>query len=287
MTGILLGVLAALSWSVHDLIVRHLADRLGPLRLALFIVLGGGLLLSIYVLAAGAPSGITQGGLGLSLALGAAYGMGIGGLYKAFGLGPVSVAAPLTAAYPALVVLWGVVNGLAPDPVQWLAVAATLAGAILMARAGPEDGGINAVLPGKLGLFLFSCALSVTGFAAAFVLGQRAAVAIGEFEAAWISRLTAFLVILPFAFGERRTGAKLAPHWLAIGAMSVLDVGGLVAVNASGHFPDRDFAALGVSTYGAVAVVLALIFLREKVSLGQWACIALIVAGVATLSVSQ
>ena len=59
---------------------------------------------------------------------------------------------------------------------------------------------------------------------------------------------------------------------------------GVTAVNASGHLPGKEFAAVGISGYGAVSVVLAMIFLKEKVSAGQWAGIAMIVGGVAAVS---
>jgi uncharacterized membrane protein len=69
--------------------------------------------------------------------------------------------------------------------------------------------------------------------------------------------------------------------------MGALDVLGVIAVNASGHLPGKEFAAIGVSAYGALAVLLAMIFLKEKVSGGQWIGILMIAAGVATMSMSQ
>ena len=70
-------------------------------------------------------------------------------------------------------------------------------------------------------------------------------------------------------------------------AMALLDVFGVIAVNASGHQPGKEFAAIGISSYGAMAVVLAMLILKEKVSAGQWAGILMIAAGVATLSMTS
>jgi drug/metabolite transporter (DMT)-like permease len=285
--AILTGMLAALNWSVHDLLARSLAGRVGPFRLAAAVMVLGGLLLTPFILWKGSAFAARGVGLGLSLALGAAYGMGIGGLYKAFSMGPVSVVAPLTASYPAVVMLWGVLGGLRPSLLQWLSIAVTLAGAIVISRSGHEDGGINAVARGKLFAFISFCVISLLGFASAFILGQNAAVAVGEVEAAWISRLTAALAILPFLVSEAKAEWPVSLTWLLIAAMAFFDVAGLIAMNASGHLPNREFASVGISTYAAIAVVLSAIFLKEKVSLGQWAGIAMIVAGIATLSVSQ
>ena len=62
--------------------------------------------------------------------------------------------------------------------------------------------------------------------------------------------------------------------------MGGLDVLGVIAVNASGHLPGKEFAGVGISAYGAVSVILAMFFLKEKVSPGQWVGLALIVDGV-------
>ena len=129
------------------------------------------------------------------------------------------------------------------------------------------------------------CLLACLGYAVAVVLGQSAAVIIGETEAALVSRPTALLAILPFVWSESRTSSLKPLHWLAILTMGGLDMLGLVAVNAAGFLPGREFAAVGISAYGAIAVVLAMMALKEKVSAGQWGGIALITAGVAGLAI--
>lgn len=286
MLAVLLGVGAALSWSVHDLFARSLAQIVGPFRLAALVMLAGGIVLTGFVIHNGTLLSAAQSGLALSLALGLAYGFGAAGLCKAFSLGPVSLVAPLTAAYPVLVLIWGVINGLEPTILQWLAAATTVAGAAIVAAAG-ERGSTIVTAPGTLRKILLYSIFSSFGYAAAVVLGQNAAVAVGETEAAWISRPAAMLALLPFLAGETRPAPLQLRHWLGILAMGGFDVLGLVAVNASGHLPSREFAAIGISTYGATAVVLAMLVLKEKVRPGQWLGIAMIVAGVATLSVSQ
>lgn len=286
MPVVFLGVFAALCWSVHDLFARSLAVRVGPFRMALFVMLAGGLLLTGFVLANGSVWTASRPGLWLAAGLGAAYGLGIAGLFKAFSLGPVSVVAPITAAYPLLVFLWGVTNGLDPTPLQWLATATTLAGGIVVARAKGRGGGISAIEKGRLARLLVYCALACLGLAASVVFGQNAAVALGEVEAAWVSRPIAVLALLPFIGGEAAAPRLLPRHWLAMLVMGTLDVLGVVAINASGHLPGREFAAVGISAYGALAVVLAMLVLKEKVAPWQWLGIMLIVVGVATLSMS-
>ncbi len=124
MAAVLLGVFAALCWSLHDVIARTFAARVGAFRMAALVMVSGGILLSFYVLYQGAIWQASWPALQSVLILGLAYGFGVGGLFKALSLGPVSLVGPVTSSYPVLALLWGVYNGLEPSALQWLAVAA-------------------------------------------------------------------------------------------------------------------------------------------------------------------
>lgn len=287
MLAVLFGVFAALCWSVHDLIARSMAEQIGAFRMAALVILSGGILLSFYVLYDGAVFSASWPALMSGFWLGIAYGFAVGGLFKAYSLGPISLVGPITAGYPILAVLWGVFNGLEPSLLQWVAVAATLLGAIIVSRSGTEDGGINVVAPGKMPTLLFFAAMAALGYSSSIVLGQRAAVMVGEADATWLSRATALLVLVPFMLGEGKFGPLTKRHWWGIFIMGGLDILGVIAVNASGHLPGKEFAGIGISAYGAVAVVLAMAFLKERVSAGQWVGIFLIVAGVAAISITS
>ena len=287
MAAVLLGVFAALCWSMHDVMARSLAARVGAFRMAALVMISGGILLSFYVLHLGTIWQASWPALQSGLILGLAYGFGVGGLFKALSLGPVSLVGPVTSSYPVLALLWGVFNGLEPSALQWLAVAATVAGAIIVARTGTADGGINAVEPGKIPALAFFCVMASLGYASSIILGQNAALEVGEFEATWLSRATALVTILPFMLNEAKPLPLKHLHWFGIAAMGALDVLGVTAVNASGLLPGKEFAAVGISAYGAGSVLLAMIFLKEKVAPGQWAGILIIVCGVATVSVTQ
>jgi drug/metabolite transporter (DMT)-like permease len=284
MLAVLLGVFAALCWSLHDLVARSFAARIGPIRMAMAVMLAGGVFITAVVLFRPGLWQADRHGLLVAILLGVAYGAGVGSLFKAFSLGPISLVGPITAAYPVLVVLWNVAMGLSPSLAQWLAVASALAGAVIVARTGHHEGGINAVARKDVAPLFFFCLTASIGYAAAVLLGQRAGVLIGEYEATWVSRWSGTLALLLFLFGEAKP-LPLAPrHWWGIAAMAVLDVAGLTAVNLSGFMPGQEFTAIGISSYGALAVILAALVLKERVSAGQWAGIALILSGVAVIA---
>jgi drug/metabolite transporter (DMT)-like permease len=287
MTAVLFGVAAALCLAVHDLLARVYAPRLGPLRMGLWIMVLSGLMMTAIVAVRGTLFAASAEGLVWALGLGVAYAAGAGGIYKAFSLGPISVVGPLTSIYPVFVVMWGLVHGLAPTPLQWIATIVALSGAALVSRSSTPDGGFNAVLPGKLAALLIACAVCSAGYAAAVILGQKAAVMIGEIEAAWLSRATAIALFAMVAAGEPRLQPVRPRAWWGIAAMGALDSGGLISVNASGHLPGKEFAAVGISGYGAMSVMLAALLLKESVSMAQWAGIAMISIGIAMLAWPQ
>ncbi len=284
MIAILLGLFAALCWSLHDILARFYARDIGPNRMAVLVMLIGAALLAIPAMQGSAIWNADATSLAFAVLLGVAYALGVGGLFKAISLAPISVVGPFTAGYPALVVLWGLLNGLDPSAWEWLAFVMILAGAAVVARTGHPDGGVNAIAQGKLPLVIASCAIACLGYAASVVLGQAAAATLGEFETTFVSRFPAAALLLVPAFSES-TRSRPVPRigWVGIIAMAILDVLAISGINYAGRFPNKELASMGISAYAGLGVLLAMIFLKERVSPGQWLGIAMIVGGVGIL----
>ena len=284
MIAILLGLFAALCWSVHDLVARKFAEAVGPYRMALMVMLVGAAVLALPVFLNGRVLTGNSHAYQTAALMGVSYAIGVGALFKAFSLAPVSVVGPFTAGYPALVVVWGVVNGLSPSASEWLAIAVIIAGAVVVARSGDTDGGVNAIAQGQFPVVVAASALACLGLAGAVTLGQAAAITLGEIETTFLSRFSAALILVPMAFRDHTSNAVVSRNgWLGIIAMAVLDVLAVSGINYAGQFDNKEFAAMGISAYGALAVLLGMLFLKEKVSAGQWLGIAMIVAGVGVL----
>jgi drug/metabolite transporter (DMT)-like permease len=66
--------------------------------------------------------------------------------------------------------------------------------------------------------------------------------------------------------------------------MGCLDVAALGTIAAAGNLPDPEFATVVSSTFGAVTVVLARLFLKEPIAPAQLAGMVLIFGGVAALA---
>jgi drug/metabolite transporter (DMT)-like permease len=282
-----LGLFAAVCWSVHDLMARKLAPTLGAYRMSIFVMLVGFVLLSPAIVASAGLQGGTWMELWPMIVLGVTYGVAVSSLFKGFAMAPVSIVGPFTAGYPALVVIWGMVNGLQPSLLQVLAIFAILAGAVVVGRSGQSDGGLNTVEKGKLPQVIFFCVLASVCFAASIIMGQNLSPRFGEIATAGMLRLPAALVLVPIAFREKGEMPKFRfSSWGLLAAMALLDISALTGINYMGRLPAKEMGAMGISAYGGIAVVLAMIFLREKVSLPQWFGIALTVTGVGVLGTS-
>ena len=287
MLAVLFGLFAALCWSLHDLLARKFASDVGPYRMAIGTLLAGGFLLAGIVLWNGTIFRTDPTTLELALVLGIIYGLALSSLFIAFSLAPVSIVGPATAGYPALVVIWGMINGLQPNLQQWTAMSAIIIGAIVVARMGPAEGGLNEVKADKIPLLIFSCIVAEVFFASSVVLGQKIAHNVGEFEATFLSRFPAALVLIPFVMREKSDVVMISSRaWLAIFAMGAFDVAAVSGVNYMGRLPNKEFGSMGISAYGAIATLLAMLVLKEKTTILQWLGIAMISGGVAVLAIN-
>ena len=88
MISVLLGLVAALCWSVHDLLARRFSAATGPFRMSMWIMLAGALLLVAPVLWRGQIWTADAYSISLALTMGVVYAFAIGGLLFAFSLAP-------------------------------------------------------------------------------------------------------------------------------------------------------------------------------------------------------
>jgi drug/metabolite transporter (DMT)-like permease len=284
MMSVLLGLAAALSWSVHDLLARRFASDQGPFRMSFWIMLAGALILSVPVLWRGQIfAGETQA-IVLALAMGLVYAFALGALLLAFSLAPVSIVGPLTAGYPALVVLWGLLNGHVPTPLQWSGIALILAGVLIVSRSGHNDDHVDTVAPGKMPLVIAAALVADLAFALTVIMGQSATEGLGEYEVTFLSRFPAAAVLLLLMLRDRASLKPLSNGGrISIMAMAACDVTAVTAINAAAWFPNRELGAMAISSYGALSVLMAMVFLGERVTRLQWLGIILVVVGVGIL----
>lgn len=279
------GTVTAITWGSADFIARFTGGRLGLLAALCGMMAASCLLLVAYAFATGMPW--VAPGEDWWAPLGAGLFIVAGTLLLYWGLvrGPVSVVAPIVAAYPLFSLGFALLEGVRPDLLQWLAIAGVLIGVAVVARYGREADAEAQARPGGLP---FTVALSI-GSAFTFALGiwflQRSQPIYGELQSLIAVRvLGAFgtLLLLFLLPGQRRP----VPWrwWPVLAVQGLLDGGAYLALQIGSRGPDATIAVVVASTFCVVPVLLARIVLREAITLPQWAGIVLVVASVAVLS---
>lgn len=156
MTAIVLALLATLGWGLGDF-VGGLRSRSLPLRAVVTGMLTGGLLTACF---AALAAGTAYPGNEILLP-GVVAGLGsviaISSLYKGLAIGSMSIVAPISAAYPVVPVVYGLLIGERPSTLQFAGMALIFAGVVVAsyvrgsaprlpgpvdrARGGATDGG--------------------------------------------------------------------------------------------------------------------------------------------------
>lgn len=286
MLSLTFGMIAALCWGVHDVCVRFAAARCGPATAFLFVLAIGALLIAPFALLSDGWSDLGTGSLTLAVLSGLSYAVGGYSLYRAFEIGPVRLVAPLIGAFPVLSVLWATLRGNPPTLPQMAAVAVIVAGVGLNAALsdghGPKDtAGSARRLRQAIVWSLAACA----GFALTFAFGQAASASDESLPLILVPRLAAFATVLLATVLLNRGALNLrsAPLGLML-VMGCCDAVALGLVQWSGTLPQPEFAAVAASTFGMVTVILAALFLRERMTLPQWGAVALVFAGIGYLA---
>jgi drug/metabolite transporter (DMT)-like permease len=94
-------------------------------------------------------------------------------------------------------------------------------------------------------------------------------------------RVTAIALVMFLAL---RSGIGVSRnHAAALSGMGILDAAALGAITFAASQPDAEFAAVVASVFGIVTVLLARVFLGERVNAAQWGSILLVFAGLGAL----
>ncbi|MCB1377150.1 MAG: DMT family transporter [Alphaproteobacteria bacterium] len=285
--SLLWGALAAFLLGTSDFLARFTSLRLGAVVAYTYVVVFGALLMTAFIFATGAELRFNAFGT----ALAAVHGLFVAAmslmLYAALARGPISLAVPIVAAHPVLILLYDFAIGASQLLFQQtLAAAIVVLGVIAASLFSFHGNGQRQGSTGRGGTLLLALG-ACFAYALLIVSGQAAAAEIGQISATWLGRLTsAAILLLALAFGvfKLRRPAGSAPTLMVQG---LLDTLGYVALLAGGltHFPSIT-AVLG-SCFGFLTIVLARLIIKEKLRLGQWIAVMVSFGGIAWLAYGQ
>ena len=287
--AIVLGLTGALCWGGADFAARFASRRVGAFRTLFFMQFFGFIALSIYLKVRGdffegiAPGwhpwalAILAGVINMSASL---------ALYYSFQVGVMSIVAPVSSSYPALTVALAIMSGEKITALRGAGLAVTLVGVILAATSFAPDAQHPSKDKAHIAKGVGWAIVAALGFGVLFwFLGFYVIPAVGSTISVWVIRLTSFSV-LGLAAIPARQSLKLPSGsvWWLLAAVGILDTAAFIANNAGLHTGQVSVVSVLASLYGAVTVVLAWIFLRERLGPTQWLGIILIFVGIVLVS---
>jgi len=276
MLGIALGLASSVAWGISDFLGGLQSRRISALTV-LLVTQPLGLVLALAVaLAIGGDPLDTEDAL-IATGAGAAAVLALGAFYRAMALGSVSVVATIGALGVLIPIIAGLIQGEEPAAIQGVGSVAAIAGVLLVARepdpewraAGRASVGLAALAAIGFGLFFLGLDASSGEQPTWTIVAARAG--------GVVTLVMAALVIRP----SLRIEAGMGPALLAIGCFDIL-ANSLFAV-ATNHGL-LSLVAVAGSLYSAVTILLARVFLAERLAGSQQAGVVLALAGVATIA---
>jgi drug/metabolite transporter (DMT)-like permease len=280
MLPIVLALAASAAWGGADFLGGRASRGMGALGVATVSKLAGATGLALVCLAAGDVPSRTEAAW--AVGAGVFGAVGLVELYRSLALGPMSLVAPLTACGGAVPVAAAVISGDIPEPLTSVGLVVAFAGAVIVSR--PADPGAATPGMGRAALVHSLVAAGALGLGLTFL--QQAAKAPGD-ATLGLSLAAAVTTASLLVVTSAARGALEAPPRLllpAVIACGVLDVtANVLFAQASAEGEAASVAVLG-SLYPLATVVLARVWLGERISATQGAGVLAAIAGVAAIA---
>ena len=279
------GAGSALAWGVSDFLARFAGRSVGALAATCAMMTVGAVLVAAIMAASGVPFDWRLEGAHWLAGIGAGTALASILFYHAVTHGPVSLASPVVACYPAIAVPISVALGARPSPLHWGAMAAAMAGVWLVARATPKgDGAAPEYAPAVIRrTILLSLAASAI-WAAALTAADRAIEIYGPWQTVLVVRLIGMVALVTVLLARRAPVRFPVRAWPVLAAFGVIDTIGHLLMYTGLALPHGEYAIVASVGYTVVTVVLARLFLREPVAPLQWGGVGLVVGGVGILA---
>ncbi len=266
--------MAALTWGSGDfgggLLVRRM-PLFGVVLVSQLVGMAVALVLAI-VRGESAP---LPADLGWAVLGGLAGGIGISALYQGLAIGRMGIVAPITGVIAAVIpVLAGVVLEGLPTPLVILGIGLAFLAVILVSRVADDRAGPSGVgLALLAGIAIGGVGVAISQISDGHVFGPLTVLRASE----------ALLIAAIVLIGRRawRPNLRLSPALAGVGILDMAGNGAFILAVQAGSLA---VAAVLSSLYPVTTVVLASIFLRERITPTHGTGIALAVAAIACIA---
>lgn len=272
--SIIYGIASSLSWGAGDFAGGLASRKVGAYRAVLYADFFG--LLIVIAALAFYPESFPSTKVALySFISGILGSFGLLVLYYSLSIGQMSIAAPVSALFAALLpVMYGAFTEGLPSAIQFIGFALALAAVWLISQG---DGGFHI---GKLSDLKFPI-LAGVGFGCYFIFIHNA---VSDPDALlWpmiLSRLAGTLLVFAIVLARRESFPVPREAWGVVGINATLDLGGNLFFILASKAGRLDISAILSSLYPGATVILAWLILKEHISRNQVIGIALAFAAI-------
>lgn len=264
MISILFGLSSAIAWGAGDFTGGMASRKTGAFRAVVFGEMIGLIFILVVALVVWQPVP-SLGIWALSMTAGALGTVGILLLYYSMTKGLMSIAAPVSALLAAVLpVIIGSFTESVPTLITFIGFGFALAAVWLISQS--KEGGKD-ILSHLADLRL--PLLAGIGFGSYFVL-IHAATRTATLWPMVSARMGGILIMIIFMSVRRETWKVERNAWSLVILNGILDVGGNFFFVLAGQVGRLDISAVLSSLYPGSTVILAWIFLKERLSRTQW-----------------
>lgn len=284
--GILFALASMFSWGTADFFAKKAVDRVGYVKSMLIVQVFALMPLAIYAFA---TSQLPAMSVGLLLVTSVAALGGVGGYYfffKGLQKGNISIVSPVSSSYAIVPVVFSYfLYGEVLSPLQLAGIAAIFVGVFLAStrldelRKSIREGATNGV---------FEALMATVTWGTTYTLLKIVVDGAGPVMGALVTRVIMMLFsIVLFGRGALGDKSKLPGRTilLFLVAAGFLDMIGLMSYNMGITTQLVSIVSPISAIYSAVTVVLAYIFLKERIANNQKAGIVSILAGLLLISI--
>jgi drug/metabolite transporter (DMT)-like permease len=274
--AVLLALASSAVWGTADFSGGLLSRRVPTVPVTVISQLAG--FAALLVVVAGRGGDLGGRSFAIGIAAGVGGGTGLAAFYKALSLGTMSIVSPVVACGAVVPFGVSIATGERPSGLAVAGAGLAIAGAVLASaeeRHADEPNRARAVLLAVL------AAIALGLFTYFLGLGSREGSALSTLTGARVGSLS-FLLVLAAA---RRESLRIGRRWFwPVAAVGLLDVtANVLFALASRHGLLALVSVLG-SLYPVMTILLAYVFLHERLTRPQLAGVATALAGVAALS---
>ena len=272
----LFALAGALLWGLGDFLGGITARRISVLTVLAVSQAIGLAGLVVWILLAGDPfPGLVE--LLPGAAAGVAGLVGLAALYRGLAIGAMGIVAPISAAGPVVPLTLDVAQGTVPSELQWLGIALVLGGIATLSLERSADG------PRRIAEGAGLALVAALGFGAFFVGIDSAA----DESVPWaVGTARLFAVVIALAAVAVMSAPLVPPRSLvpALVGVGAFDTGANVSVAYATTEGAVGIVAILSALYPVVTVVLARLFLHERLSPGRRVAAAAALTGAALVA---